>query len=722
MLQTDTIYNSVSSTSLRHHSSGKQNIDIKDKKTSDSRCDLKNDKKEVRDREQVRKEKENKNFKREISGKDYGEKREHQITGRKETTDSMPARKTGDEKSSKGGEKTEKKLITIGNTFKELRKAIDNLKTQGSSAIVSNKSLSEKNSIHRISLQSDPSVSYPVTREQKILASLVTGDVKPSVREDKKDIKKNNTPEVREEDIKGNTVRGKFIRQGRKEKKYEEKINYFFNPVIPGENSKKKLEEYLKTKYSSSRIKSGEEEKHRPSMLKPDSSSDLKKNDELSKKSLLQSPLSRFLNHHGQASEKPGHEKTKEIPHPVESLKTEFPVNYGILHNEKLHPESLKTESPVNHGILHNEKLQSESLEKEPLRKQPSVITADPVISAPAGPVFIRPTHKLTTRQEKVEFFVASLKSQGVVDIENIGIAGKNSSLSEDEISYFLIWLSAKGKKFVDFNDSKTNTMSDIFVYAAGANGDMAKFIRALEMYATSPYATSGGVGKESFEALAFIAGHPMNWDKLRDKIGKLTGGWSVGGVDFSRDDIKKEIRSWFYKLDEQPANPLVPRVWDKIYEETDRPHEAKGQDNLSIKNEVSFEKDEKSSEKDETSSETSDLEENEKTEKLPGNPAPSQGKISKRERVQNFVDDLVRRGNNLSPVAIQASGRHHGLREEEVNRFITWLSEVDSGNINFNNKKVNMICDVFIAATEANKDMVKFARTVEMSAGTLVG
>ncbi len=718
MLQTDIIHSSVSSTSLRHHSSGKQNIDIKDKKTPDSRHNLKNNKKEVTDREKIRKEKENKNFKIEIPGKDYGEKKAHQLTGMKETTASVSARKTGDEKSSKGGEKTEKKLITIGNTFKELRKAIDNLKTQSSPAIISNKSLSEKNSLHRISLQSDPSVSYPVTREQKILASLVTGYVKPSVREerDKKDIKKNNTSEVREEDIKENTVRGRFVRQGRKEKKNEGKINYFFNPIIPREDSKKKLEEYLNTKYSSARIKLRGEEKSSQSALSPGVSSGLKKNDGLSKNISLHSPLSRFLNHHEQAKgQVKEDEKIKKSPYTVESLKTSSPLNHAILHNEKLQSESLKTYSPLNHAIPHNEKLQSESLEKEPLKKEPSVITAEPVISASAGPIFIRPTYKLTTRQEKMDFFVSSLKSQGVVDMENIGVAGKNSSLSEDEISYFLVWLSAKGKKFVDFNDSKINTMSDIFVYASGANGDMVKFIRALEMYATSPYATSGGVGKESFEALAFIAGHPMNWDKLRDKIGKLTGGWSVGGVDFSRDDIKKEISSWGNKLDEQPANPLVPRVWDKIYEETDRSHEAKGQDDTSIKNDVS-------SEKDETSSGTSEAEENEKTEKLPGNPAPSQGKISKRERVQNFVDDLVRRGNNLSPVSIQASGRNHGLREEEVNRFITWLSEVDSGNINFNNKKVNMICDVFIAATEANKDMVKFARTVEMSAGTLVG
>jgi len=713
MIQTDNIYNSASSASIRHHSSGKQNTefhhDIKDKKPFEARHDLKNDKKEGTDREEIRKQHVKSRLKTEISAKGHDEKKEQQSTGGKETADAMAAGKSSGEKFSTSGQKTEKKLINIGNTFKELRKAIDNLKTQSSSSIVSNKSISEKNSLHRISLQSDPSVSYPVTREQKILASLVTGDVKPSVREDKdkKDIKKNNTSEVREEDIKGNTVRGRFVRQGRKEKKNEGKINYFFNPIIPREDSKKKLEEYLNTKYSSARIKLRGEEKSSQSALSPGVSSGLKKNDGLSKNISLHSPLSRFLNHHGRINEKQT-EKPEETPSPGKALKAEAPFTHSMLQDEN--PAPLKTTgSSLKGTIVYDKILQDEK--PEPLNT--GATTSQPVVLAPAGPVFMKPSFKLTTRHEKVEFFVSSLRSQGVVDIENIGIAGKNSSLSEDEINYFLVWLSAKGKKFVDFNDSRINTMSDIFVYASGANGDMFKFIQALEMYATSPYATSGGVGKESFEALAFIAGYPMNWSKLRENIGRITGGWSVGGVDFSRDDIKKEIRSWLYKLDDQPSNPLVPRVWDKFHE--DSSHETEQDDNPSVKNETS-------PEKNEVSSETSAPEENDGAEKLSGKSEASMGRISKRERVQNFVDDLVRRGNNLSPVVIHASGRRHGLREEEVNRFITWLSEVDAGNINFNDRRFNMICDVFIASTEANKDMIKFAHTVEMSAGTLVG
>jgi len=94
----------------------------------------------------------------------------------------------------------------------------------------------------------------------------------------------------------------------------------------------------------------------------------------------------------------------------------------------------------------------------------------------------------------------------------------------------------------------------------------------------------------------------------------------------------------------------------------------------------------------------------------------------SKKEHVQDFVDELVRKGGHISPLSIHVAGKGHGLEEEEVNRFITWLSEVDSGNINFNDNKVNMICNVFIAATGANKDMVNFAQTLEMSSSLLVG
>ena len=355
MIQTDNIYNSASSASIRHHSSGKQNIefhhDIKDKKPFEARHDLKNDKKDGTDREQIRKQHGKSRFKTEISSKGHDEKKEQQGTGGKETADAMAARKSSYENFSASGQKIEKKLINIGNTFKELRKAIDNLKTQSSSSIVSNKSISEKNSLHRISLQSDPSVSYPVTREQKILASLVTGDVKPSVREDKdkKDIKKNNTSEVREEDIKGNTVRGRFVRQGRKEKKNEGKINYFFNPIIPREDSKKKLEEYLNTKYSSARVKVRGEKKSSQSALSPGVSSGLKKNDGLSKNISLQSPLSRFLNHNDRTNEKQT-EKPEETPSPGKALKAEAPFTHSMLQDEK--PEPLKTGATTSQPVV----------------------------------------------------------------------------------------------------------------------------------------------------------------------------------------------------------------------------------------------------------------------------------------------------------------------------------------------------------------------------------
>ncbi|MEQ8191842.1 MAG: hypothetical protein ABRQ39_28010, partial [Candidatus Eremiobacterota bacterium] len=329
MINTDNIYSSSGSSSLHHHS--RQHIDTPENK-----------------------EQERKKFKSGISLKEHdGKKRKENIEEKRadsSLSSGKTARKTHDEKSSGAGgktgktsEKTETKLINIGNTFKELRKAIDNLKTSDSPGMTSGKLVPGHTSLHRISTKSDPAMSHPVTREQKILASLVTGDVKPFFREKKDKDNKNNSPELTGQvEGKENTGRGRSIRQGRRGKKDESRINYFFNPIIPREDSKKKLEEYLKRKYSSARTEGGGE-KSRLSAVKPGDASDLKKNDGIP--TSLQSPLSRFLNQHGRTDGHPEqHENTKESPEHTESLKTES-LKTESLKTESLKTESLKTES-----------------------------------------------------------------------------------------------------------------------------------------------------------------------------------------------------------------------------------------------------------------------------------------------------------------------------------------------------------------------------------------
>jgi hypothetical protein len=751
MIKTDNIFNFGNPPLLRHQFSVRQHIEspreIKDKNFDENKHEIKSDKKEGRNKNQIERHQESnrKVFKPEIPLKNQIEKKEndrekHDIEGKK--TDSSAPLFTGktstksgdtktpltDEKKSMGREKTEggvaeKKLINIDNTLKELRKAIDNLKTQNSPVTDSNKFLPEKTSIHRASHQSDPSVSYPVTREQRILASLVTGDVKPFIKEEKDKNDTGTSPEYtgegEERNIKGNTVRGRFIRSGRRGKSYKDessnKINYFFDPVMPRENSKKKLEEYLKAKYSvkSSFIK--KEKNIAPPLCQSmtGNSADMKKNEGISKKTGLQSHLSRFLNQNLHREDSFEQSKSSE--------------KKSLLDGTKISGESSEKKS-----LLDGTKISEKKSEISETTEMAKTQIASPVKEG--EPVFLKPAFKLSTRQEKVEFFVGSLKNYSVLDIEHVYSAARLSCMSDEEVNSFLVWLSVKGKKFIELNDAKVRTMMDIFAYASGANGDITTFIYALQKYATSSYSSSGGVGKEAFEALAFIAGYPKNWYKIRDNIGKIAGGWSVGGVDFSKEEIKKELRLWLHKSDGQSSNPLVPDIYDEKPEDIEPKDLSlsgteKNKEDKSPDMNIDSDKESDRYKKIETKSPDMDLESQRNREKkveetsgdIQGEKEKKSEK-SKKEHVQDFVDELVRKGGHISPLSIHVAGKGHGLEEEEVNRFITWLSEVDSGNINFNDNKVNMICNVFIAATGANKDMVNFAQTLEMSSSLLVG
>ncbi|HPZ09063.1 MAG TPA: hypothetical protein PL110_13170, partial [Candidatus Eremiobacteraeota bacterium] len=161
-------------------------------------------------------------------------------------------------KSQEKGAEFKELLTSLRMTFKELKDELSlrRPQEQGQPKTMDLKDLLLKSETLFSSFKSDPSLSYPITREQRALASLVTGDIKNffHMEEEEKDIKSNDTGEVTGEgegDIKGNGARLRPSRTGRKKYKYDgQKINYFFNPLVPRGDDKEKLEEYLKTKYS----------------------------------------------------------------------------------------------------------------------------------------------------------------------------------------------------------------------------------------------------------------------------------------------------------------------------------------------------------------------------------------------------------------------------------------------------------------------------------------
>ncbi|MEQ8170076.1 MAG: hypothetical protein ABRQ38_14375, partial [Candidatus Eremiobacterota bacterium] len=187
------------------------------------------------------------------------EKKTHEQTGvSKKTTGSVTVQtEKGEEKGIKSPDKgaifSKGTLINLRTTFKELKKELASLSGQGTNQTLDLKELLLKTAT-AAPASSDPAMSYPVTREQRILANLVTGEMKALINpglNEKETKKSDNLP--MEEEIKGQENSGTKEKAGRKSKNYkhdgkENKINYFFNPLIPREDNKEKLLEYLKNK------------------------------------------------------------------------------------------------------------------------------------------------------------------------------------------------------------------------------------------------------------------------------------------------------------------------------------------------------------------------------------------------------------------------------------------------------------------------------------------
>jgi hypothetical protein len=198
----------------------------------------------------------------------------------------------------------------------------------------------------------------------------------------------------------------------------------------------------------------------------------------------------------------------------------------------------------------------SQTVPQPPAPQPPAPQPPAPQLPAPQPPAPQPPAPQPTpvtqpqvkkepSRQEKASAFVDSLKREGSsVSPQTMKALGRQHGLGENEVDWFIAWLSEVDSGKVDFTDKKVIEMCNIFVSAAGADGNMSKFARSLEMYSNSSVAKSDNLSKECYEALAFIAGSPEGWQTLRDQLGNISG-WRWGGANMTRDDVRNQIRAW---------------------------------------------------------------------------------------------------------------------------------------------------------------------------------
>jgi len=129
----------------------------------------------------------------------------------------------------------------------------------GGSQTLNLRELLLRNTHSKFSVESDPGVSEAFTREQSVIARSITGEV-PSLEGDmssldtKDDALQDSDDDDGEEGgIKNKKGKGgikKIARRGKSSGRRTggNKINYFFNPMVSGEEGKETLQEYIKTK------------------------------------------------------------------------------------------------------------------------------------------------------------------------------------------------------------------------------------------------------------------------------------------------------------------------------------------------------------------------------------------------------------------------------------------------------------------------------------------
>jgi len=173
-------------------------------------------------------------------------------------------------------------------------------------------------------------------------------------------------------------------------------------------------------------------------------------------------------------------------------------------------------------------------------------------------------------------------------------------------------------------------------------------------------------LNSECYDALAFIAGKPKDWDRLREQIDNISG-WGGTGANFEREDVQNAIKDYGNSQAEPEPKESAPVK------------EVKSQ---------------------------------------------TQQQLSRQQKFEKFYDTLKRlpESDDVSQQTIHALGQQNGLSKEEVDAFITWLSEVDGGDIDFTDKRVREMCDVFIKASGSKGDRKVFGSALMDFAKSSVG
>jgi ribosomal protein S25 len=264
----------------------------------------------------------------------------------------------------------------------------------------------------------------------------------------------------------------------------------------------------------------------------------------------------------------------------------------------------------------------------------------------------------------KLDDFAQRLRKEGNdVSKETIRHLAVKCGLKEDDATNLVTWLSeVDSVGTIDFTDKRVCDMLDIYVKAGKANGDMGTFASSLRDYADK-LGNSDNLNPECYDALAKAAGSPEGAGALKDKIGGVSG-WGGSGSYFGSDAMKN-------LLDAYKTTQPKPKPDDAA--KTDATKEAKKQ--------------EKPAEK------------------------PAQDRARK---LEDFAQRLRKEGNDVSKEKIKNLADECGLKGEDADNLITWLSEVDSvGTIDFTDKRVVDMLDIFVKAGKANGDMGTFASSL---------
>lgn len=170
--------------------------------------------------------------------------------------------------------------------------------------------------------------------------------------------------------------------------------------------------------------------------------------------------------------------------------------------------------------------------------------TPEPTPAPPSGGSAAPAADPSAERQLKVNKFKDSLLSSEEVrpdDILRLATAAEVPELGEK-----LLTVLSLGETCESFNmtDAKTKELVDIFFQVAKANGDVSVLAGALQRWAHSDNLEDDYLNKETYEALASVAGNPEGADRLARQLDEANG-WNGGGCNLERDKPRQVLEHW---------------------------------------------------------------------------------------------------------------------------------------------------------------------------------